>query len=256
MKHSGNIKNLTPRYETFIATNTIHLDEWLSLRFQVFAQEQGAIVNGADLGIDTDHYDDFCDHLLVRETKTGKIVGGTRILSDSKAQLAGGFYSEVEFDLSKLLPLSGKIIEIGRTCIHADYRRGSVIATLWSGLAEYMLRHNVDYMLGCASISLDDDDGLNARQIMQYINNHYPAPDYLVAKAKQPLPSDTVSNDCDTMIIPPLLKAYLRLGVFVAPVACIDPEFNVADAFILLETPRLHPRYRKHFIETQAQANQ
>ncbi len=101
------------------------------LRYQIFAEEQGATLESAGEKIDKDYYDDFCHHLLVRDQQTGEVVGSTRILTEASAKLAGSFYSSNEFDLEQLLPLKGNVIEIGRTCIHPDYRNGIGISVLW-----------------------------------------------------------------------------------------------------------------------------
>ena len=114
------------------------------LRFAVFAQELGAHLDGADRGVDEDKYDDFCQHLLVREGDGGRIVATTRLLLDEQARLAGGFYSESEFSMPSVLALPGRRLEIGRTCVDPQYRQGTAIAVLWAGLGAYINRLGVD----------------------------------------------------------------------------------------------------------------
>lgn len=224
-----------------------------SLRYMVFAEEMGAQLYADDENLDSDHYDAYCHHLLVRVKETGRVVGSTRILLDENAKLAGGYYSENEFDMTGLLPLNGKAIEIGRTCIHPEFRNGITINTLWMGLAAFMERHKVDYMFGCASIGLEDG-GDFARKIMQRIRDKHLAPSrYHVVPHHLLSGAPENSDQAGRVKLPPLLNAYLRLGAWVAGEACIDEDFNVADVFILLDVENLSSRYRRHFVDGHAE---
>jgi putative hemolysin len=217
------------------------------LRLEVFAREMGAKLASESEGLDRDRFDPFCDHLLVRDTASGEVVGSTRILTDDRARKAGGFYSETEFDLSNLLPLPGRAIEIGRTCIHSDYRHGGTLGVLWSGLAQFMSRHGYDFMMGCASIGMEDG-GYQARAIMDRVRERYLAPEVFRVTPKLPLPPLAGDGEIKPHI-PPLLKAYLRAGVYVCGEACWDPDFNVADVFVLQDMNNLNARYERHFIQ-------
>lgn len=109
------------------------------LRYRVFAEEMGARLSGGEAGLDRDIYDPFCEHLLVRDGDTGEVVGTYRILPPDRAKKIGGLYSASEFDLTRLLHLAPGMVEVGRSCVHPDYRNGATIGLLWSGLAQYML---------------------------------------------------------------------------------------------------------------------
>lgn len=220
------------------------------LRYQIFAEEMGARLESAAEGIDRDRYDPHCHHLLVRDQATGRIAGCTRILTDRRAQKAGGFYSESEFDLSTLLPLPGRVMEIGRTCIHRDYRSGGAIGVLWAGLARFMAMNRFDYLMGCASIGMGDG-GHQAHAIMARVRERYLAPEHLRVSPRLPLPALAGDGEIKPHV-PPLLKAYLRLGVYVCGEACWDPDFNVADIFILLDVNNLDARYERHFLQRAA----
>lgn len=217
------------------------------LRFDVFGREMGARLESADEGLDRDRFDPFCQHLLVRDATSREIVGCTRILSDEQALRAGGFYSQTEFDLSNLLPLTGRAIEIGRTCIHRDYRHGGTLGVLWSGLAELMATHRYEFMMGCASIGLEDG-GYQARAIMDRVRERYLAPEVFRVTPRLPLPPLPGYGEIKPHI-PPLLKAYLRAGVYVCGEACWDPDFNVADVFVLQDMKHLDARYERHFMQ-------
>lgn len=243
----------TPSLNVELASSPEAIEAAQRLRYQIFAEEMGAEVKGHNEGLDRDHYDDYCHHLLVRDRRTQEVVGCTRILTQKNARLAGSFYSENEFDMQALQHLKGNVIEIGRTCIHADYRNGSGIAVLWSGLAQFMQLHQTDYMIGCASISMSDG-GMQTRAIMQKIREKHLSPNDLRVQPLKPLPpSDNQSDETiptsKRLHMPPLVKAYLRLGAWVAGEPCFDPDFNVADIFILLNVDNLNARYHRHFIK-------
>lgn len=124
------------------------------LRHRVFIEEMGARLPQTEPGIESDRFDQYCQHLLVWDEDTDQVVGCYRILIDSQAVRAGGYYSQTEFDLTRVLAVPGHLVEVGRTCVHPDYRNGAVIGLLWSGLARFMLMHRYDYLMGCASIPL------------------------------------------------------------------------------------------------------
>lgn len=218
------------------------------LRYQVFAEEMGAELSQASVicGLDQDRYDRYCHHLLVRDTQTGAAVASTRILLDQHARLAGGFYSENEFQLGNVARLEGRVMEVGRTCVHPDYRNGAAIGVLWSGLAQFMSRHRVDYLIGCASIPMQDG-GCQAHAIMERLREKYLVAEALRVTPRLPLPSCTPALPEHTLM-PPLLKAYLRLGSRIGGEPCWDPDFRVADVFILLKRDDLPARYQRHFM--------
>jgi putative hemolysin len=126
------------------------------LRWRVFAEELGARLPSRRPGIDQDRYDGFCEHLVARDKADGTVVGTCRVLPPEPARRAGGYCSEREFDLARLQPIRGRMVEVGRTCIHAQHRSGAVIGLLWLGLARYMLENGHAYLAGCASMRLVD----------------------------------------------------------------------------------------------------
>ncbi|OBS08528.1 GNAT family N-acetyltransferase [Acidihalobacter prosperus] len=232
-----------------LATTDAQVRESQRLRYRVFAEEMGAQVHSAAPGLETDGFDPYCHHLLVRDTRSGEVIGSTRILTDTQSRLSGGFYSESEFDLSPILALPGRIIEIGRTCIHPEHRNGAAIGVLWSALGRFMSIHRVDYMIGCASIGLRDG-GHEAQAIMARIRKQgYLSPETLRAAPRHPLETPATHGTLSSLSIPPLLKAYLRLGAWICGEPCEDKAFNVADLLILLEVDRLNPRYGRHFLQ-------
>jgi putative hemolysin len=217
------------------------------LRYKVFAEEMGAKLPSASLGIDCDMFDSYCEHLLVRENVSNKVIGTYRILPAAQAEKIGKFYSEDEFDMSRLSHLRSTTIEVGRSCVHRNYRQGSTIALLWSGVAHYTKTIPTEYLIGCASIGLGDG-GHVAASVYNKLKNKYLSPAEYRVIPHNPLPISALNQDLDCDI-PPLIKGYLRLGAYICGEPAWDPDFNTADLFILLPLARINPRYWRHFFE-------
>lgn len=229
-----------------LARSQNELEAAQRIRFKVFAEEMGAKLPSAHLGLDIDRFDKYCDHLLVRDHSNEKVVGTYRILPPEQAVNAGGYYSETEFDISRLANLRDRMVEVGRSCVHEDYRDGATITQLWSGLAEYVTKNNHEYLIGCASISMGDG-GHYAASVYNKIHKLHAAPAEYRVFPHCRLPLESLNQNLD-VIIPPLIKGYLRLGAYIAGEPAWDPDFNCADVFILMPVSRMNARYAKHFM--------
>jgi putative hemolysin len=236
-----------------LASAAHEVREAQALRFRVFGAELGARLAGGNQGLDADEFDSVCQHLLVREVQTGRVVGCSRLLTDGNARKLGRFYSETEFAMEQVVALPGRLLEVGRTCIAPDYRQGSAIAVLWSGLAGFMQLHGFDYLFGCASIPLGDGD-LQAAATMNRIRRQAMAVPPVRVTPRVPLLYSGVPDQVLDAPLPALLKAYIRLGARACGEPCRDPDFGVADVLMLLRVAELNPAYSRHFIERAAGA--
>lgn len=233
-----------------IATDAETVRDSQRLRYEVFALEMGAEVESPEPGIEADAYDGYCRHILVRHRRSGKVAASTRVLLDEDARKAGGFYSESEFDLTRLLAASGRIMEIGRTCVHKDFRSGSAISLLWSGLARFIDVRAYEYMIGCASVPLEGE-GANAWAVYELLAQKYLIDAESRVIPRRPLPDTARQSGGETRpALPPLLKAYIRLGAKICGEPCWDPKFNTADLMIALSPADLQKRYARHFLGT------
>lgn len=235
-----------PRLHVGLAQCESEIREAQKLRYRIFAEELGARLPTRLPGIDIDLYDPYCEHLIVRDEANGCIVGTYRILSPQSAKRTGGYYSENEFDLTRLQLLRDGMVEIGRSCIDPDYRTGGTIALLWSGLANFMTQGGYRTLIGCASIGMADGGHL-AANLYRRLGEHMAPPEYRVFP-RHPLPVEQLFNG-QPAELPPLIKGYLRAGAYVGGEPAWDPDFNTADLLILLPLSRLTPRYRKHFLK-------
>lgn len=186
----------------------------------------------------------------------GAVVGTYRVLSPSQARKAGGYYSDAEFDLGPIDSLLPRAVELGRSCVHADWCLGGVIMAMWSALGEYMLRHDLDTMIGCASISLAQGT-LPAMALWERLRRTHLADAQWRVSPRRALTDSSwealASVQASTQVFPdapPLIKVYLRCGARVLGPPSLDEAFNTADLPMMLRLQDMAPRYRKHFLES------
>jgi len=219
------------------------------LRFSVFAGEMGAQLPCKLAGHDIDLFDDYCEHLLVRDALTEQVIGTYRVLTPAQAKRAGGTYSDTEFDLTRLRSIRSRMVELGRSCVHPDHRHGGVILALWGALFEFMNRNQLDTMIGCASIPMLHNgmvSGDVAASIWSQVSASHMASVEFHVRPRLPLPVEQL--DCHLQVEPPaLIKGYLRLGAKVLGAPAWDPDFNSADLPMMMRVADMPTRYRKHF---------
>jgi len=229
-----------------LARNATEIAEAQRLRYKVFAEEMGAELSNIG-GLDIDGFDEFCDHLLVRESGTHQVIGTYRILSPHKANEAGGYYSAGEFDLSRISHLFDRTVEVGRACVHQHYRSGATISMLWAGLAKYMQMHSYEYMIGCASVPMNDGGHAAASLYHKLKDDFLTAAEYRVFP-HNPLPVDALNKEMQ-VACPPLIKGYLRLGAQICGAPAWDSYFNTADMLVMLSLSKINHRYATHFLK-------
>jgi putative hemolysin len=231
-----------------LARSAREVEDAQRLRYRVFAEEMGAQVAGAERGIDSDLFDRHCDHLLVRDGDTHEVVGTYRVLTGDRASRCGGFYSEEEFDLTRLNRLRPVIAEIGRSCVHPDYRGGAALVLLWAEIARYLDAHGCSYLMGCASVGLGDG-GHSAASIYNKLQQTSLSPVEYRVFPRCELPLDALDATLDAAV-PPLIRGYLRVGAWVCGAPAWDPDFNTADLLMLMPLARVDARYARHFLKT------
>lgn len=220
------------------------------LRYAVFVQEMGARLPDTLPGHDIDLFDDYCEHLLVREQASGEVIGTYRVLTPAQARRIGSTYSDLEFDLTRLRALRPRMVELGRSCVHAEHRHGGVVLALWGALADFMVNNGLDTMIGCASIPMLHNglvSGDVAASIWQQLRQSHLAPIEYQVYPRLALPVQQL--DGSLSVEPPaLIKGYLRLGARVLGAPAWDPDFNTADLPMFMRMADLPARYRRHFL--------
>jgi putative hemolysin len=214
------------------------------LRYKVFAQEYNAHLNGGRDGLDVDMFDAFCDHLIAVEQRTDRVLGTYRMLTPQAAKRLGQRYVADEFLIDRLAGISADMVEFGRSCVHPDFRNSTVLLALWSGLAQYMRKHNLRYALGCSSTSLIDG-GANARTTWDLLRSTAMADETQRVFPINRLQIEHFSAQGGHST--PLIAGYARLGAKLLGDPAWDPDFNTADFPMLLDLQALPARYARHF---------
>jgi putative hemolysin len=233
----------TSGYTMLIADDAAQVEAAQRLRYDVFAGELAATLQTSAPGRDVDEFDAVCDHLVVRDDATGAVVGTYRMLPPGRSAER---YGDTEFDLSALDPLRDVLVETGRSCVHPDHRTGAVINLMWTGIARYLRLHDKRWLGGCASVSLEDG-GATAATVWSKVTAKHLSPPRMRVDPRRPWPVDAVAPPVPPAAVPPLLRAYLRLGAWVCGPPAHDRDFDVADFYVLLSTDRIDPRYRRLF---------
>ncbi|RRQ74790.1 GNAT family N-acetyltransferase [Streptomyces griseofuscus] len=234
------------RYTVALARDEDDVRAAQRLRYDVFAGEMGAVLTTPRPGHDIDAFDAHCDHLLVRDTVTGQVVGTYRLLPPERAAAAGRLYSEGEFTIDALDTIRPGLVEVGRSCVHPDHRDGAVIGLIWAGIARYMTDRGHEWLAGCCSIPLADGGAL-ATATWDRVRAKHLAPEEFRVRPLTPWTPNAEAPAGRTEL-PALLRGYLRLGAWVCGEPAHDADFGVADLYVLLSMRRVNPRYLRHFL--------
>ncbi|WP_377187824.1 GNAT family N-acetyltransferase [Ruegeria meonggei] len=241
-----------PSFTVKLAETEAELRAAQRLRYDVFVRElgSGGVMVDHDAGLEQDRFDPHFDHMLAIDDLTGETIGVYRLLPGERAEELGQFYSEDEYDLSILKQSGRKLLELGRSCLHANYRGGTAMYHLWNGLAAYVAEREIEVLFGVASFH-----GTNLHDLAQPLSmlhhNHLAPPDLRV-KAQPDryqnmnlVAPEDLDRRAAMVQVPSLIKAYLRLGGFVGEGAFIDHAFNTTDVCLILDTARMNERQRR-----------
>jgi len=250
-----------PRYTLLLSTDPEMIAAAQRLRHDIFTAEPGFEFDGAPDGRDADRFDEFCDHLLVREDDSGELVGCYRMLPPPGAIAAGGLYTATEFDVSGLDPLRPSLVEMGRAVVRGDHRNGGVILLMWAGILAYLDRCGYDYVTGCVSVPVHDCSaapGSRIRAVRDFVLRRHAAPAEYTVYPYRPVTVggrglDDIAPSA-RVAVPPLLRGYLRLGAQVCGEPAHDPDFGVGDFPALLDKRRADPRYLRRLRSVTAAA--
>ncbi|WP_244327990.1 GNAT family N-acetyltransferase [Roseibium sp. RKSG952] len=252
--------------EVRLARNFKEIKKAQRLRYQVFYQEMSAIADAHTLATqrDIDPFDTICDHMLVidhsslKRNKLGRlkpeIVGTYRLLRQDVANRHDGFYTAGEYNIQPLITANPdkKFVELGRSCVLKPYRNKRTVELLWHGIWSYILMHNIDVMIGCASIPGTNPDTLATQLSFLHANALAPeewrvsALPELFVKMDRIAPQELNAKEA-LRSLPPLIKGYLRLGAYIGDGAVIDHQFGTTDVLIILPVSALNSRYVNYY---------
>ena len=253
-------------FEIRLAASTKDLRQAQRLRYTIFFEEGHAVPDEASAKVRRDlcAFDAICDHLVVVDTRARradgaikpKLVGTYRVLRREIADAHNGFYSEGEFDLAPLLARhpATRFLELGRSCVHPDYRSKRVIELLWRGLYLYARHFQIDALIGCASLPGVDLDALRL-PLSFLLQNAGAEPDWQVAALPRreaeftPLAEAEIDVRRALGALPPLVKAYMRTGARFGRHAVVDHQFGTTDVFAIMPMNAIEDRYLSHYAQ-------
>lgn len=249
-----------PALEVRLARTAHDLQGAQRLRYRVFIEELGApggpLVD-REQRLERDALDPHFDHLVLVDRRCDPetldhVIGVYRLLPGDRAQALGRFYCDSEYDLTPLRTLGRKLVELGRSCVERGHRRGPAMMLLWKGLADYVLSRDIEILFGVASFH--GADAAQHAQALSYLHHFHLAPAPLRVRAlpghfhpMDQIPADAIDPRAALATVPPLIRAYLRLGGFVGEGAYIDPEFNTTDVCLIMDTSAMSDRYLDYY---------
>ncbi len=250
---------VSPQFDLQLACSDADVVAAQRLRYQVFVAELGGTSDGVDhaAGQEADAFDAHADHLLLRDLgrrADDQVIGVYRLMNRAQADAAGGFSSAAEYDLTPLLAGGRKLLELGRSCLHPDYRGGVAMHHLWQGLAAHVRQQKIEILFGVASFH--GADASRHAAALAHLHQSYLAPPKLrpVAKGAGAVPLDDLTladeNRKEAVAaIPPLIKAYLRLGGMVGDGAYRDQAFNTTDVCMVVDVNQMPDRLRAQYAD-------
>ncbi|MFD0697144.1 GNAT family N-acetyltransferase [Paenibacillus sp. GCM10027628] len=248
--------NTAPQHSklsVMLATSALEIEQAMRLRYEVFVEEEKNMRMLNEEGLEKDVYDTYCDHLIVKDLETDHVVGTYRLLPGDRALTGIGFYSETEFDLTEFASFKSQTLELGRSCIAPEYRGGKAIQLLWEGIAAYISERNYSYLIGCASVHMNNLHDLNLIYTMlrqkQVLTDRFG----IRPLASHRIPGlEVLESECNEKEVfrklPPLMKGYQWLGAEIGGDPAYDELFETVDFFIILQKDRVTRRYKRHFL--------
>ncbi|CAM3756188.1 GNAT family N-acetyltransferase [Smaragdicoccus niigatensis] len=239
-----------PRYSLVVSSDRAHRLAAQRLRFDVFAAEPGFAIPSNPDGLDADRFDEYCDHLLVRDDLTDSFVGCYRMLPPDAA-ITTGYYTATEFDIDALDPHGNRVVEMGRACVRTEHRNGTVLTMMWAGILQYMQLTGYQTIMGCVSVPMqatpEDQPGVNVRGVRDFVlGKHANDPAKRVRPYNPVIVDGRKLDDLPAPVrpaLPPLMQGYLRLNAQVCGEPSHDPDFGVADFVTTLQMDQVNVRY-------------
>jgi putative hemolysin len=248
------------RYSVKLAETEAERQGAQRLRYRVFVEEMGAQARPEERAArrEWDGFDPFVDHLILVSSDPGiadpldRVVGVYRLLRSEVARAGPGFYGASEYDLGPIEGCGRSSVELGRSCVAREHRGGPGMHLLWNGLAEYVLARKIEILFGVASFRGTDPAPL--AEPLAYLHHRHLAPPDLRVRARPEhflrmdlMPEAEIDPVRALRAIPPLIKAYLKLGGSVGEGAFVDHDFNTVDVCVIMGTGRMTSRYRAFY---------
>ena len=233
------------RYRARYASSQIDVLAAQSLRYQCFN-----LSNKDEL--DVDEFDALCQHVLIENLETEKLICCYRILKFDTGKNISSSYSSQFYDLKAIENFTEPMIEVGRFCIDPEENDPSVVLTAWAALAQIVVHNQTELLFGCSSF-----EGIEKEKYFDsfaLLRDRYMAPDHWRPKIKAAqvfcYSKDLiykVDKKKALLNMPPLLKTYLSMGAWVSDHAVVDLNMKTLHLFTGMEISKI-PKSRKKFL--------
>ncbi len=233
------------RYAARIAETASDVLRAQRLRYMAFLQKHGAGLRAEE--IDEDAFDAICTHVLVEEVSSGALVCCFRLLPLRGGAEIGRSYSAQYYELSALQSFAGPMVEMGRFCIHPDWRDPDILRVAWGAMTRYVDEAGMEMLFGCSSFEGTEAEAyLDAFAILK---ERHLAPKRWLPRVKAPnvfrfarvLRRREPDLKRAMLGMPPLLRTYLVMGGWVSDHAVIDSDLRTLHVFTGLEIRAIPP---------------
>jgi putative hemolysin len=231
----------TGRYELAFVGSGPELEPVQRLRYEVFNVElnEGLDASRAT-GLDQDEFDPHCHHLIIRDTKSDRVVGTYRMQTAAMAERGAGLYAATEYDLSGLpVEVLGSALEIGRAAIASDHRNLKVLYLLWQGLGRYMAHNSLSHLFGCCSLT--SQDAHEATRVYRRLQRSGQTDSRYLVRPLEELACLVEDPEPGSSHIPRLMRTYLSLGATICSEPALDKQFKTVDYLALFDLGTMHP---------------
>ena len=200
---------------------------------------------------DVDAFDDLCQHVLVEEAKSGTLVCCFRLLPLRGGAEIGQSYSAQYYELSGLEDFTGPMVEMGRFCIHPDWKDPDILRVAWGAMTRFVDDENVELLFGCSSFrGTEAEDYMDAFALLK---DRHLAPKRFLPRIKAPnvfrfaqkLRRKKPDAKRAQLGMPPLLRTYLLMGGWVSDHAVVDRDLNTLHVFTGLEIKAIPPARKR-----------
>lgn len=250
MNSSVEVSAETDRYELRLASSAAEVHDAQKLRYEVFNLElHEGLSSALATGLDSDEFDDVCDHLLVTDRESNSVVGTYRLQTGPTAARNHGYYSEREFVFAPYEPIRPQMVELGRACVAAAHRNQLVLGLLWRGIAQYASKRGARYLIGCSSLTTQDEAASMA--LYRELAVKCMAEPHLRTQPQPAWRCNPVgSESVPVPSVPRLMRSYLAIGCKVCSEPAIDREFGTVDYLTWLDLEALPERVLRKFFGT------
>jgi len=231
------------RFKARLAETDADVTACQQLRYLAFIETRG--VSGVGDQRDHDEFDETCSHLMVEDVRSGQLVCCFRMMPLESGSEINRTYSAKFYDLNALSTYPGKMVEMGRFCVHPAWKDPAILRVAWSAMTRFVDDEDVELLIGCSSFhGIDAEDYADAFALLK---EKHLAPKRWLPQIKAPKVFQYASYfrfrrpnmKLALGRMPPLLRTYLVMGGWVSDHAVIDNELNTLHVFTGIETKRV-----------------